>query len=116
MDEMKVRAVLIGLLLSLVSAQAQSPLDARSPHDARSPYDCGRQAQDYANLVAPKSGGKVIRNSVNGVIVPGPVRDTTQLARVRDGSTVSGFDRVDQYAPHREAEWIGRERCQLQRR
>lgn len=79
--------------------------------------DCAREAQDYANLTAPKSGGKIVRNTVNGVVVPGPVRDTTsQLARGRDGSTVSGFQRVDQYAPHREAQWIGQERCQLQRR
>ena len=77
------------------------------------PDDCPREAQDYANLTAPKSGGKVVRNSVNGVIVPVPQRDTTQLARGRDGSTVSGFARVDQYAPNRQAEWIGRERCQL---
>lgn len=88
-----------------VAALAQSAAD-----------DCNRQAQDYAALTAPKSGGKVIRNSVNGVIVPGPVPDTTQLARGRDGSTVSGFARVDQYAPNREAQWIGKERCQLQRR
>lgn len=87
-----------------------------APVMAQAPDDCARQAQDYANLVAPKSGGKTIRNSVNGVIVPGPVPDTTQLARGRDGSTVSGFARVDQYAPHREAQWIGSERCRLQRR
>ena len=102
---MKSVSGVLGLLCLMGFAQAQSL-----------PDDCARQAQDYANLVAPKSGGKVVRNSVNGIIVPGPVRDTTQLARGRDGSTVSGFARVDQYAPHREAEWIGRERCQLQRR
>ena len=87
-----------------------------APVDAQVPDDCARQAQDYANLVAPKSGGKTIRNSVNGIIVPGPVPDTTQLARGRDGSTVSGFARVDQYAPNREAQWIGSERCRIQRR
>ena len=86
------------------------------PALAQVPDDCARQAQDYANLVAPKSGGKTIRNSVNGIIVPGPVPDTTQLARGRDGSTVSGFARVDQYAPNREAQWIGSERCRMQRR
>lgn len=87
-----------------------------APAHAQVPDDCARQAQDYANLVAPKSGGKTIRNSVNGIIVPGPVPDTTQLARGRDGSTVSGFARVDQYAPNREAQWIGSERCRMQRR
>lgn len=83
---------------------------------AQVPVDCAREAQDYANLVAPKSGGKVVRNSVNGIVVPGPTRDTTsQLARGRNGSTVSGFQRVDQYAPNREAQWIGQERCALRR-
>ena len=85
-----------------------------APVFAQGPDDCARQAQDYANIVAPKSGGKTVRNSVNGIIVPGPVPDTTQLARGRDGSTVSGFARVDQYAPHREAQWIGAERCRMQ--
>jgi hypothetical protein len=98
-------AYLFVAIASVGSAFAQSAAD-----------DCARQAQDYANLTAPKSGGKVVRNSVNGVIVPGPVPDTTQLARGRDGSTVSGFARVDQYAPNREAHWIGQQRCQLQRR
>jgi hypothetical protein len=102
------RIVVAFLLLAIASSRTVS---AQSVAD-----DCARQAQDYANLTAPKSGGKVVRNSVNGVIVPGPVRDTTQLARGRDGSTVSGFARVDQYAPNREAQWIGQERCQLQRR
>lgn len=87
-----------------------------APAFAQMADDCARQAQDYANLVAPKSGGKVVRNSVDGIVVPVPQRDKTQLARGRDGSTVSGFARVDQYAPNRQAEWIGRERCQLQRR
>lgn len=97
------RAALIFVIsVAAASAAAQSR-----------PSDCAREAQDYANLVAPKSGGKTVRNTVNGVVVPGPVPDTTQLARGRDGSTVSGFARVDQYAPHREAQWIGRERCQL---
>jgi len=100
------RAVCVASLLFIVAA----------PVHAQAPDDCARQAQDYANLVAPKSGGKTVRNSVNGVIVPGPVPDTTQLARGRDGSTVSGFARVDQYAPHREAQWIGSERCRMQRR
>ena len=102
------RIVFACLLVAIASSHTVS---AQSVAD-----DCARQAQDYANLTAPKSGGKVVRNSVNGVIVPGPVRDTTQLARGRDGSTVSGFARVDQYAPNREAQWIGQERCQLQRR
>jgi len=92
-------AFLCGLLTCVGPALAQTPS-----------VDCAREAQDYANLTAPKSGGKVVRNTVNGIVVPGPVPDTTQLARGRDGSTVSGFQRVDQYAPHREAEWIGRER------
>lgn len=94
-------------LLAMLNA---TPLAAQALAD-----DCTRQAQDYANLVAPKSGGKVVRNSVDGIIVPGPVRDTTQLARGRDGSTVSGFARVDQYAPNRQAEAIGRERCRMRR-
>lgn len=100
------RSCIILVALSVgVAAQAQTPS-----------IDCAREAQDYANLVAPKSGGKVVRNSVNGIVLPGPARDTTsQLARGRDGSTVSGFQRVDQYAPHREAQWIGRERCALRR-
>lgn len=98
-------ATIIALLVT-TSAVAQ----------AQAPVDCAREAQDYANLVAPKSGGKVVRNSVNGIVVPGPTRDTTsQLARGRDGSTVSGFQRVDQYAPNREAQWIGQERCALRR-
>ena len=98
-------AWLLAVMASGGSAFAQSAAD-----------DCARQAQDYANLTAPKSGGKVVRNSVNGVIVPGRVPDTTQLARGRDGSTVSGFARVDQYAPNQQAQWIGQQRCQLQRR
>ena len=102
-----IRALIIFNAMVLASAMVQ----AQTP-----PVDCAREAQDYANLVAPKSGGKVVRNSVNGIVVPGPTRDTTsQLARGRDGSTVSGFQRVDQYAPHREAQWIGQERCALRR-
>ena len=97
------RATFFASLMMLFSA----------PVLAQVPDDCAREAQDYANLVAPKSGGKTVRNSVNGVLVPGPVPDTTQLARGRDGSTVSGFARVDQYAPHREAQWIGAERCRM---
>jgi hypothetical protein len=101
----------VGILIFVTIMAISSSVLAQSAAD-----DCARQAQDYANLTAPKSGGKVVRNSVNGVIVPGPVPDTTQLARGRDGSTVSGFARVDQYAPNREAQWIGQQRCQLQRR
>lgn len=103
---MRRAACLAGLLLLWTMPGSAQPV----------PGDCAREAQDYANLVAPKSGGKTVRNSVNGVIVPGPVPDTTQLARGRDGSTVSGFARVDQYAPNRDAQWIGQERCRLNTR